>query len=163
MSNWTSFSNLNLQDVTAGSGLVMLDVGNHTCRVSDVEISIPKSGRGHTLMVELTSTEGVGSIRDWMNIDNANDIAERIAKEKLKSLLEFGDHPSPDQPGDIKSLLGLTVGVNIGMSKERKAPDGTVYPARREVKGFHRPKSNGEYIPGSSSEDDVLDDPLNFA
>jgi len=161
MSNWTSFSDINLHDVKAGTGLLLLDVGNHNCRVSDVEIGIPKSGRGHTLMVELASTAGSGTIRDWMNIDNANEMAERIAKEKLKSLLEFGDHPSPDKPGDIKSLLGLTVGVTVGMSKERKGPDGTVYPSRREVKGFHRP-SNGEYVPGSSAEDDAFDDPLNF-
>ena len=159
MSDWTSFSDINLHDVKAGSGILLLDVGNHNCRVSDVEISIPKSGRGHTLMVELKCDHG--SIRDWMNIDNANEIAERIAKEKLKSLLEFGDHPTPDKPGDIASLLGLTVGVTVGMSKERKGPDGTVYPSRREVKGFHRP-SNGEYVPGSSAEDDTFDDPLNF-
>jgi len=66
-------------------------------------------------------------------------MTQKWGREKLKALLTHGGHPTPDKPGDISSLKGLSVGVhvekdeytdNTGMKREgsRVKRFGAYYP-----------------------------------
>ena len=169
MSEWTSFADLNLTDVDVRGGSAILEPGNYSCQLTSAEIVKTKSGKGRQLKVEFRDESGGGSITDWLNIQNESDIAQKIGREKLKAILEFGGHENPNKPGDISTLTGLRVGVAVGMSKERKDPrTGTVYGPKREVKQYF--KANGAIPPtssgvSSSPDDDshLFNDELNFA
>ena len=169
MSEWTGFADLDLGNVDVRGGSAILEPGNYNCSVINAEIVNTKSGRGRQLKVEFRDEGGSGTITDWLNIQNESDIAQKIGREKLKAILEFGGHDNPNKPGDISTLSGLRVGVSVGMSKERKDPrTGNVYGPKREVKTYYQ--ANGAVPPtssgASSSPDDdshLFNDELNFA
>lgn len=125
------FTSLDLSGVTASKPFVTLSVGEHEVLVKDVEYKT-EGARG-TLMIEYEDQKG-GSIREWLNIFNPSEKNQEISREKLKSLLTAGGHPTPDHPGDVKSIVGLRVRIYVGMSKPWTGRDGKVNEARPEVK-----------------------------
>jgi len=133
-----SFRDLNLTGVEVQTG-GSLKPGRYVCRVSDPKIKETRNG-GRQVEVRLTDINGSGSVRDFIsvyvpgNTENAQT-AQRIGRERLKSLLVFGGHPNPDEPGDIKTLDGLIVGVNVEQSEDYEK-DGVMRKpgqARRRV------------------------------
>ena len=164
MSNtFASFSELDLSTVTEAKGVSILQPGTYDVRVANAEWQEMNNGNGHQVMVELEDVDGGGSIRHWINVHHkTSKQAQEIGQRQLKSLLQFGGHPSPDKPGDIATLRGLHVGVVIGMSKERRNPNtGQVMVSRPEVKGYRMPASDSAPVPENSAAqefDDALPD-----
>lgn len=123
-----SFRNLNLANVTAASGSNRLKPGRYVVRVKGAEIRETKS-RGHQVVVELADDASGGSISDYINVNvPTSEKATQIGLERLKSLLVNSGHNNPDQPGDIKSLVGLRVGVNV-VEDEWTDKDGNKRPS----------------------------------
>lgn len=113
------FSSLNLSGVEAQRGSTSLRPGRHGCRTSDAEIKTTQAG-GKQVFVKLTEINGQGITQDYITVahpkaatDEKAAMSVRIGLERLKALLTYGGHPNPDNPGDIKSINGLVVGVNV--------------------------------------------------
>lgn len=118
-----SFRNLNLKNVDVKSGAERLRPGRYVARVSGAELRQTKSG-GSAVRVELVDVDGGGTISDFINVHVPSSAdASRIGLERLKSLLVYGGHRNPDQPGDIATLKGLTVGIRV-VSEEYTDKDG---------------------------------------
>lgn len=118
-----SFRNLNLKNVDVKSGAERLRPGRYVARVSGAELRQTKSG-GSAVRVELVDVDGGGVISDFINVHVPSSAeASRIGLERLKSLLVFGGHRNPDQPGDINTLKGLVVGIRV-VAEEYDDKDG---------------------------------------
>ena len=118
-----SFNNLNLSDVDfSASTNSVLQPGRHVCKVENAELKPTRTG-GQQIVVSLSSTEGSGSIRHFINVYSpVSPDATRIGREQLKALLSHGGHANPDQPGDIDTIKGLVVGV--GVNRDSYMKDG---------------------------------------
>lgn len=140
MSEWKGFASLDLTNVEAEKGRKSLMPGSYTCKITNAEIKDTKDGRGKGLVVELTDVEGRGSVEDWINIHNKSQQAQEIGLGRLKYLLECAGHPNPGRPGDIKTLLGLQVGVHVEQGEDWIDRDGN------KRKGGGKPRSSGAYF-----------------
>jgi hypothetical protein len=113
-----TFNDLDLSSNTASSGERRLKAGRYACKITGVELRTNKDGVGRSIQVEFTDVDSGGKIMDFINVYLPNSPkAETIGRDRLKSMLEHGGHPTPDKPGDIKSLVGLVVGVNVEESE----------------------------------------------
>lgn len=141
MSAW-SFRDLDLGGVEPERGSSSLKPGRYVCKVTDVEIKDTRTekGSGKRLVVTLTDMGGQGRVIDGINIAHTNPMTADIGRRRLKALLQFGGHRSPDHPGDISSLKGLVVGVNVEQGEDWTNDKGE---AR---KGGGRPRENGAYF-----------------
>jgi hypothetical protein len=140
MAEWTGFGSLNLSGVEAEQGRKSLPPGSYTCKITRAEIKDTKDGRGKGLVVELTDVAGTGAVEDWINVYNKNEQTMEIGQKRLKALLVTAGHPNPDRPGDVKSLLGLHVGVHVEQGEDWKDKDGNTR------KGGGKPRSSGAYF-----------------
>jgi hypothetical protein len=140
-----SFRDLDLGSVEPERGSSSLKPGRHICKVTDVEIkdTSTEKGRGKRLVVTLNEVNGQGKVIDGINIAHSNAQTADIGRKRLKALLTFGGHPNPDHPGDISSLKGLIVGVNVEQGPNWKDKDGNTR------KGGGQPRDNGAYFPPS--------------
>ena len=120
-------------DEDTGPSLNYIDVGNHVVKVSEASVK-PCNNPAHK-MVSLTLADESGkTMLHSFNVVNGNPKAVEIGKSQLKSFLIAAHHPTPDKPGDIGSLNGLKVKIEVLMGKPR-LKDGVMksYP---EVKAF---------------------------
>lgn len=137
--SWSGFGGLDLSKVEAEQGRKTLTPGAHPCRISSAEIKATKDGRGHGLVVVFEALDGSGSVDDFINLHNANAEAERIGKQRLKALLIASKHPTPDRPGDVRTLLGRQVGVHVEKGDDWIDKDGNKRP------GGGKPRRSGAY------------------
>jgi hypothetical protein len=127
-----SFGSLNLSNVTASSGVGVLQPGRYIAVAKEAEIVQNKAKTGHILKVKFVSEHGV--ITENINVQHTSKEAERIGLEQLKALLECGGHEDPSNPGGVEKIRGLRVGLYV-------AQDG-VYEGKPQfkVKGFMKPE-----------------------
>jgi len=114
-----NFGDLDLSDSEVDSGEQRLQPGRYICEVVHAELkSVKTDARAKRLEVGFVDVSGLGSIRESINIHlPKSEEATQIGKKQLITLLTHGGHPTPERPGDIKSLVGLTVGVNVSIDK----------------------------------------------
>jgi hypothetical protein len=142
-----SFSNLNLSDVNAQRATTGLPIGKHVCVVNDAEIK--KSRSGFQIAIVLEEIEGLGICKDYITLHSESNeenfkLAERIGKERFKALLECAEHPNPNNPGDINSIVGLVVGVICEQDEDWTDQHGVIRA------GGVKPRRNGAYIKAST-------------
>tara|TARA_B100000745_G_scaffold300348_1_gene253925 strand:+ start:1248 stop:1757 length:510 start_codon:yes stop_codon:yes gene_type:complete len=131
-----NFKELSLSEVDVSTAAPILMPGRYVVEVKDAELRGTKNG-GDAVQISMTDTKGGGSLRGWLNVNvPSSKPATRIGREQLKALLTFGGHPTPDNPNDIKSLIGLTVGISVGKDTYQK--DG-VEREGSKLKGFFDP------------------------
>lgn len=157
MSEW-SFRNLNLKGVNPQKVNNRLPVGRHEVTITEAKMQAAKSGGGSILYVKMEDDEGLMA-EDYITVFHKNEDAERIGRERLMGLLVAGHHPNPEDPEDVKSLIGLRLGVVIDEDEfQSNRGDGaiikTTKPRRSggayfEVDGHHPPAG------GSSSKSDI--------
>ena len=138
MSDW-SFDKVDLSGIDEGGGRLTLRPGNHEVKISSAELKTTKQGTGKYIEVRLESDNGQYVI-DRINVKNPSAKAQEIGLARLKSLLTNANHPTPDNPKDINSLLGLSVGVRVETGPDWKDGDGNVRP------GGGQPRQNGAYF-----------------
>lgn len=134
-----SFDKLDLGGIEQDGGRATLRPGNHKVKISSAEIKTTKAGNGKYIEVKLEADNGQ-YVLDRINVHNPSQKAQEIGLARLKSLLTHGGHPTPDQPGDIKSLIGLEVGVRVEQGESWRDSDGNVRP------GGGQPRNNGAYF-----------------
>ena len=123
MSEWNGFSDLDLSEVEVTERMNRLAPGEYT--VSSDEASIETlEGNKKVVRVVLTDVAKAGDIRHDFRMHGYSEKAIQIGKEQLKQFLIAAGHPSPDKPGDMKTLNGLSCRVFVGMGKKYTARDG---------------------------------------
>lgn len=140
-----SFRDLTLDGVdTQRTGGSSLPPGQYICEVTGAELSDTKNG-GKQVVVTLRDQDGHGEVKDFINVLlHTSEEATRIGRERLKALLVHGGHPTPDRPGDIKSLKGLKVGVIVD-------PDVYTNKTGQQVAGA-KPRRSGCYFSPSETD-----------
>lgn len=141
-----SFSNLNLSNVTAAAGAIVLPVGRHVCKVAEATIEDTKNKDGKYIKLRFREVNDKGVITGNVNVFNKSEEATRIGLEQLKGLLVAGKHPDPDNIGShgVSSIKGLTVGVVVGTEMYQGSP-------RPTVKGFYDPDAVGDDAAAAAS------------
>ena len=134
MSEWNGFGDLDLSDVEVTERKGRLSPGEYTVVSSDATIETLE-GNAKIVRVVFTDVGKTGDIRNDFRMHGFSDAAIRIGKEKLKQFLIASGHPSPDKPGDVKTLNGLSCRVFIGMGKKYTAADGSE-KQYSEIKSF---------------------------
>lgn len=133
-----NFSELNLSGAEVQSGGSMLKPGKYIATVKEVKVTPTSKNDGSVKMdLVLEAANGGGTIKHWINLYNKTSAeATRIGRNELKTLLHFGGHPNPNQPGDVALIKNLTVGLLI---KEAKYTKNGVEKTGSEVGAFIDP------------------------
>jgi len=114
-----NFKNLNLKHVSA-DGPPRTGEGDYICTITKAELN-EKNGRT-SVWVHFQTDDGYTFI-DFCTMHHTDKGEKpqngvRIGQARLKSILEKGGHPNPDEPEDISSLKGLKVGVRLRLPKD---------------------------------------------
>lgn len=148
--SWSGFGDLDLSTVEAEQGRKTLTPGAHPCRVTSAELKATTNGHG--IKVEFQALDGSGTTSDFINVSHKRSPdAERIGRQRLKALLIAGNHPNPNKPGDIRSLVGLRVGVHVVQSEDWVDKEGRKRP------GGGKPRDSGAYYALQAGEQQAED------
>ena len=153
-SDW-SFNDLDLSGVQPQRGSRTLKPGRYACRIA--EAALRKGSSGVTqFYCKLLDVNGAGYVQDFITLrhpksktDPKAEISERIGRERMKALTVFAKHPTPDHPGDVKTLNGLVIGVLVEDSENWTDDSGV------ERKGGGKPAKNGAYFPVEEIDPDI--------
>lgn len=137
--SWTGFGGLNLAAVEAEQGRKSLKPGSYALKITEAEIKDTKDGYGKGLKIVLTDPSGAGAVEDFINVHNRNAQAVEIGLKRLKALLVACGHPNPNQPGDVKTLVGRMVGVHVEQGDDWVDKNGNKKP------GGGEPRKSGAY------------------
>jgi len=135
MSDWNGFGSLDLSDVEESTGSMLLSEGEHTVKCTEAAMEDFGGGNNKRLRCKFESINGAGSLGHSFNVvHTTSKQAQEIGRRMLKTFLSVSGHPSPDKPGDVGTLKGLTAQVYVGMGKPY-TKDGVEkqYP---EIKSF---------------------------
>jgi len=138
MSSWSGFGSLNLSGVEAENGRSTLKPGSYACKIVSAEVKQTKDKTGHGLLVTFEEEHGAGRVEDFINLNNRNAQAVEIGHRRLKGLLIACNHPNPDRPGDVATLIGRRVGVHVEEG-EPWMKDG------KQMPGGGKPRKSGAY------------------
>lgn len=142
---WSGFGNLDLSGVQE-AGPPMLQPGVHIVRTKDVKIEDIQGTANKKLVVTFVSEDGTGQLIDSLNIHHSSPMAQEIGLRQLKSMLVYGGHPNPDQPGDISTLNNLRVGILVDMGKPWRDRNGNTRTTP-EIKRFYDPAKPISFTP----------------
>lgn len=123
MSDWNGFNSLDLSGVEEDKGFRRLEPGEHLVKCIDAKVE-PVGDTNNRKLVADFESEG-GNIRHNFNIHHTNSQAQEIGLRQLKTFLVASQHPTPDKPGDVQSMVGLTCKVYVGMGKPWRDRNGT--------------------------------------
>lgn len=138
MSGWNGFANLDLSGVQPDD-YAPLSPGEYEVRCTDAVVKTGGNNINKRVVATLVDTKGSGSINAGFNVvHSTSKQAVEIGMAQLKSFLMAAGHPTPDRPGDIASLKGLTCRVYVGMGKPYIGQDGRER-TNPEVKRFIMP------------------------
>lgn len=130
---WQGFDALDLSGVEASQGSSRLAPGTYRVRVAEAKMA--GEGPKRMVQIKLVDEAGNGDITTNFNVMNPSADAVRIGLSQLKGFLVAANHPNPDKPGDITSLVGLTCAIGVGMGKPWTNQDGKKVKTS-EVKRF---------------------------
>ncbi|MBW3783716.1 hypothetical protein GL270_21185 [Aeromonas veronii] len=132
---WQGFANLNLSGVEEEQGSRTLQPGEHVCRISSAKLEKTASGSGIKLVLQFDGLNG-GYVRDVINVFNPSEKATEIGRKRLKHLLLQANHPNPDQPGDVATMVGLIVGVHVVKGEDWRDDSGQLRSGGGEPRNF---------------------------
>lgn len=157
-----NFRDLDLSGAGFDTGGNTLKPGKHTVEITDAELKKTSTG-GFAVRVKMENDQGY--VQDFINVKNKSEQAQEIGRRRLHTLLHEAGHPNPDKPGDIKSIVGLSVGVIVEQGEdwtddkgEKRSGGGK--PARGKcyyaVEGGGQPQKEGQMQGASDSLDDSI-------
>ena len=135
---WNGFDQLDLTNVQEGGN--HLKRGQYLCEVTKASVEKTNDKKGLFVQVNLRCLAGHGISIDRFNVSNANEKAVEIGLSKLKTFLIAAGHPNPNKPGNIASLSGLKVGVNVNRGKPFTNDKGETVEGRGEIAGYFNPE-----------------------
>lgn len=133
-----SFANLDLTNVNA-AGLPQLKAGTFTVAVTKAEEKKTRSG-GEMIELRLEALDGSGYQNATFNTKNSNPEAVRIGLEKFKGFLIAANHPNPDRPQSLQSIIGLKLRLVVEQNGFWKDEHGMDRPS-------FQPAKSGAFLP----------------
>ena len=119
-----SFDSMDLTGVEADAGSAgMIKPGTHDLRVADAKWESTANGSGKKVSIKWENAEGA-VVYDRLNVVNKSDVAQRIARSRLKFILIHAGHPNPNHPGDISSMVGLRMKAVVILGDKTTDKDG---------------------------------------
>ena len=159
--SWSGFGELDLSKVEQSEGSQRLAVGNYTVKCTSAKVESFGDKEQHKRVVaDFQDVGGSGDIRFNFNVHHTNDQTVEIGLRQLKSFLLAGGHPTPDNPSDVTTLVGLSCDVYVGMGKPWKGTDGNERQ-QTEIKSF-KPSGGGDKEGKSGGTAKKLDDEIPF-
>jgi len=137
MADWRGFGGLDLTGVKE-FGANRLGTGRHIVRVKKAEVAQIEGTNNRKLVVEFEEVSGLGEIRENFNIFHSHEKAQEMGLRALKSMLICGGHRSPDRPGDVATLRGLTLGIVVADGEPWRDKEGKMRTTS-EVKSYFKP------------------------
>jgi hypothetical protein len=135
-----SFRDLNLSGVNPETSTPYLKPGRYVCDIINASLKDVRNG-GKQVEVEYKDVVTGGVTKDYITVLNAGSKdAQEIGRRRLKAILTYGHHPNPDNPGDINSLKGLRIGVNVDEGEDYTNDAGET------KKGANKPRKYGAYF-----------------
>ena len=125
------FASLNLEEVVADDYSNIPD-GDYPVIIESAEAKPHADGHGKRLSFKVRITDGDyrgRTLYDGLSVVHRNEMAQSIAKRKLKALIEASGGRA-ERPSD---LVGVECVAKIGMSK-----GGNGYDPKNEVKAYKR-------------------------
>lgn len=130
-------NDLDFSSITSGLSNVSVDnsgnrkeslkAGPHVCRVTKAAMT-KTAKNGRQVAIKLTTEEHQITRTHFFFLaggptqkDEGTKSAIEANLKDFKSMLVHGGHPNPNNPGDIKSLVGLRVGVNFKVPQVKNA------------------------------------------
>lgn len=141
MSEWNGFPNLDLSGVEEDQGFRRLEPGEYTVKCIEAKVDPVGDTSNRKLVATFEADEG--NIRHNFNIHHSNNQAQEIGLRQLKTFLVSANHPNPNKPGDVDSMVGLRCKVYVGMGKPWRDRNG-VERQNAEVKRFMPINSSAE-------------------
>jgi hypothetical protein len=136
--NQMNFGALNLSGVTPDDGLAYMTAGYHEAEI--VEATFEKNSKGTGAFVKVMFRNDDGEVTfDQINVFNASPQAEEIGRKRLKAMLIAANHPNPDNPTDVKTMVGLRLGLHVEEGSPYRDKNGV------EREGRPRPRKNAAY------------------
>lgn len=133
--SWNGFGDLDLTKVEADEGSRRLGTGTYTVKCTTAKVESIGDTNNKRVVADFVDVDGAGDIRMNFNVHHNNAQAAEIGLRQLKSFLVAAEHPSPDKPGDIGSLVGLKCQVYVGMGKPWRDNNGNERQ-QTEIKRF---------------------------
>ena len=115
----------------------LLPDGWYNCVVDEAETKETKAGTGMYIKLKIKVTGPTHANRILftnVNIQNPNEVAQRIGLEQLRSIMQAGGLASVE---DTDQLIGINVSAKVGTQ-----PAQNGYEAQNQVKAF-KPMSGG--------------------
>jgi hypothetical protein len=159
MTDYNGFGSLDLSNVEGGGGdqRKTIPPGNHIVSITDA--SIKDSAKGGKFILVIFENDAGQYVQERLNIvHKTSPQAVEIGMRKLKELLVCGGHPTPDKPSDIKSLLGLKLGVRVQAGQDWRDNEGNIRPGGGELRPtspFFKP-DDGKVSIGDAPKDDQV-------
>lgn len=155
MSNWSGFGGLDLSSVQESNTYQRLQPGEYTVKCTEAKVEQIEGTNNRKLVCDFTDTGGSGDIRVNFNIFHSSAQAMEIGQRQLKSFLVAAGHKNPDKPGDVKSIIGLTCKVTVGMGKPWRDKNG-VEKQSTEVKRYLAAAGAAKAAGGAEAMDDDI-------
>jgi hypothetical protein len=160
MSNWSGFGDLDLAKIEADEGSRRLQVGNYKVKCTSAKVESIGESTNKRVVADFEDVDGTGDIRMNFNVFHSSEKAQEVGQRQLKSFLVASQHPNPDKPEDVSTLVSCK--VSVGMGKPWKDNQGNERQ-QTEIKRFapiDSAKSSGkDKKPSTPSE---LDDEIPF-
>ena len=165
-----SFASLNLSGIeTERPSGNKVEIGPQTLTITEAKVRPTNSGNGFQLEVKLEDSKNA-YIRDFITIQHSSADAQKFGRQRLKALLTYAGHPSPDEPGDVSSIVGRQVGVHVVEEEREITDDRTGQPKKIKVaaaKKFgayfsHDGSATPPRTSSSGTPDKSLDDEIPF-
>lgn len=155
-----SFDSLDLSGVQEDVRPMRLAQGEHHVKISEAEVEQYNSNGSPAARINVTfkTPDDKGVISERYNVQNPSDKATEIGRSQLKSLLIAANHPSPDKPSDVASMLGLELKVYVGMGKPYMGNDGT----QKQYTEVKRYMPLGGAASGGGGSSSLKDDKIPF-
>lgn len=133
-----------------------IDPGEYTAETVAAELKETKKGDGHYIKVEWLVTgpdHGGRKVWDNLNIDNPNDKAENIGRERLRAMVEaFELDKVPDDPANLVGYEA-TIGVVIDEGSGDYGPSNDITYVESSKGGADGAKDSGK---SESFDDDEI-------
>lgn len=156
--------NINLEEVDEDDPFAPIPEGQYDCEVVGAEIKRTKSGTGMMLVVSLSVVEGKHSgyqLMDWINYQNQHETAQRIGRQKLKSLCRCAGVKGT--VSDISPILNRRVCAVVSV-EDKYTGDGKVNKVEQYLPPHSRvekePVKGGDF--GKYTSPDLSDDDIPF-
>jgi hypothetical protein len=155
--SWNGFGELDLSKVEkddGGGGAQRLTTGTYNVKCTSAIVETIGDSENKRVVADFEDADGKGDIRMNFNVHHTSSQAKEIGLRQLKSFLVAAGHKTPDQPGDVASLVKLECKIYVGMGKPWTDKTGN-QRQQTEIKSFSPLDEASTKKPSKDLDDEI--------